>query len=72
MRKSKEGGSTIWFLGPLVMELLEIGGLEINLGLPVEKVRINQILLHVENQETDIKVIKDLLKTHQQEVSKMK
>jgi hypothetical protein len=49
-----------------------IGGVEANLGPPVEQEKIDQILIHMQNQEKESKTIKNLLETHNQEMAEMK
>jgi hypothetical protein len=51
-------GWQTWFWGLLLIVLLVIGGVEANLGLPVEQEKIDQILIHMRKQEKESKVIK--------------
>jgi hypothetical protein len=58
--------------GYMLMVMLVIGGVEANLGLPVEQEKIYKILTHMQNQEKEFKVIKHLLESHNQEMAEMK
>lgn len=64
--------SQIWFLGLAIMVLLVIGGVKLNLGLPVDQGKTDQILVHVQNQVKESKVIKSLLETHNSEMKEIK
>jgi hypothetical protein len=49
-----EGWQT-WFWGLVLIVMLVIGGVEVNPGPPVEQEKIDQILIHMQNQEKESK-----------------
>jgi hypothetical protein len=49
-----------------------IGGVETNPGPQIEQMKIDQILEYVKNQVKEIKVIKQMVESHKQELSEMR
>jgi uncharacterized protein YukE len=73
LKKMQEGFlAEAWFIGLVVVILIVTGGVEMNPRLQIKQVKIDQILAYVKNQEKESKVIKQMLESHKQEMTKMR